>query len=149
MEKLHRLIIDKLPDFILGGWADFIVSEIGNTNHINFKVKQDPNRKDTYYVRYKSIDWKYIGYIKVKLNDPDRLTYKPLFFPCNKKDKMTDEMINIATIFKKLVLYIYHLNTLPSNIEVLYAGKCSRCGRELKDPKYIDIGIGPTCLKKS
>jgi len=26
--------------------------------------------------------------------------------------------------------------------------KCSRCGRPLKDPKYVKIGIGSVCLKK-
>jgi hypothetical protein len=28
-------------------------------------------------------------------------------------------------------------------------GSCSRCGRELKDPKYIQLGIGPICIQKA
>lgn len=26
--------------------------------------------------------------------------------------------------------------------------KCSRCGKELKTPKSIELGLGPVCVKK-
>lgn len=26
--------------------------------------------------------------------------------------------------------------------------KCGRCGKELKTPKSIEVGLGPTCAKK-
>lgn len=137
METLHKLTIESLPQFILGGYADFIVSEIDSRDHINFKVKQDARDKHKFYVRYKSIDWIYIAYFQT---DGENFRYMSQSTTIDGKLK--------SDIFRKLLLFIYFGRKVPSNLEILYSAQCSKCGRELKDPKYIEIGIGPTCLKK-
>ena len=38
-------------------------------------------------------------------------------------------------------------NSLPKSLSVYHYNTCSRCGRKLRDPKSIERGIGPECVK--
>lgn len=138
---MYKLNLENSQRYILGGKANFIVKDTNNQDHIEFKVRQDPKNESIYYIRYKGIDWYYIGYIIVSQD-------KALFYP-SIKGEMTDDNLLKADIFKKLILYIYHLNSLPKNIEILYTGVCSVCGRKLTDPIYIEIGVGKICLENN
>lgn len=143
---MHQLNLENSRNYILGGKADFVLSDVNNSNHINFQVRQDVKSLNIYYVKFKSIDWIYIGYIKTKEIYEENVKYNiPQFFPVIKN--VTDEMILKSSIFKKLIMYIYYIDRLPSNVEILYAGKCCMCGRKLTDPAYIEIGIGKLCLE--
>jgi hypothetical protein len=140
MENYHCLQVEYLDKFILGGSSEFILSEKETKNHIDFHVKQDSKNKSLYWVRYKSIEWIYIGRI---LLEP-----KILFHPLKVNTNTSNEIIEKAEVFRKFILYIFYVKKIPSNLEVLYTGKCSICHRTLKNPTYIKIGIGPECLKK-
>lgn len=145
---MHKLTLENSQNFILGGKADFIVSDINNNDHINYEVRQDVKQKNIYYVKYKSLDWVYLGYIRTtEVKTEDVIYYIPEFFPVIKR--LTDQIIQKSSIFNKIILYIYYIQKLPSNIEIKYAGRCSICGRKLTDPAYIEIGIGKQCLEKS
>lgn len=139
--ELHKLNLENAQRYILGGKADFVIRDINTQDHIEFKVRQDIKNNKIYYVRYKSIDWLYIGVLEI-WND------KPVF-RVSIKGKMTEDMILKSQVFYKFILYVYHILNLPCNIDILYTGVCSRCGRKLTDPIYIEIGIGKICLEKS
>lgn len=142
MENTYKLKLEYLKPFILGGSANFIVKEKNNNNHIEFKTKKDAKDENILYVKYKSIDWEYIGYIKKNENMFFNVSVNKLYTKLNIEDIITK-----SKIFRKLYLYIFHLNKLPDNIEILYTGRCSICNRTLTDPKYIEIGIGKVCLE--
>lgn len=145
MENYYSLTMDSLPQFILGGVAEFVLSEKDTKSHIAFRVKRDSKEENKYWVRYKSVDWVYIGYIDAKPVS----TNNPLFYPLKLDRHTPDETIIKADIFRKFVLYVYHLNKIPENLDVLYTGRCCMCNRELKDPIYIKIGIGKICLQNA
>lgn len=54
--------------------------------------------------------------------------------------------------FQTLINYLHFLFSarakLPNNVQFLHLGKCSRCGRILKDPTSIERGIGSKCINK-
>lgn len=133
---MYNLTIEVLPDYIFGGKANFIIKELNSKDHIEFKIRQDVKDKNIYFVRYKSIDWKYIGI----LNKKDLR-----FFPVIEASELTKEKLDVTEVFYKLMIFILQLKRLPLNLEVLFTGECSICGRKLTDPKYIKIGIGSTC----
>lgn len=141
--------MDSLPQFLIGGTAEFILSEIGNKNHIRFKIKRDVKDEKKYWVRYKAVgDWRYIGYIHYDLLREGTfwiLGTEPVaqYHP---QPNTEDDRV-ISEIFRKFLLFVYYLKKIPSNLEVLYTGECCVCGRRLKDPIYIKIGIGKICLE--
>lgn len=137
---IYKLNLINTQRYILGGRADFIVQDINTQDHIEFKVKQDAKNDKVFYVRYKSIDWIYIGKIEIYNSLP--------IFRVSIKGKFSDDENLKSQIFYKLILYIYYIENLPCNINILYTGTCSRCGRKLTDPEYIEIGIGKVCLEK-
>jgi hypothetical protein len=143
---MYKLNLENVQKYILGGKADFIIRDINNEDHINFKVKKDVKNDRVYYVTYKSIDWLYLGkieiYINSKKDEKDFVNFKALT-----TGKITEDVKLKCEIFYKFILWIYHKETLPINIEVMYSGKCSVCNRKLTDPKYIEIGIGKHCLE--
>lgn len=49
-------------------------------------------------------------------------------------------------------IYLYRMVTKPSmntKMEVYHEGVCSVCGRPLRDPKSIKVGIGPRCRQRT
>ena len=135
--KINEL--EYIQNFILGGRANFVINDMETGDHIEFKVKRKIDT-EIYYVQYKSIDWVYIGYIHtVKVDDLNVPVFK-------KKDIKGAE--RAVYIFDLLIKFFYYIQRIPTNIEFLYTGICSRCGRKLTDPEYIRIGIGKVCLTK-
>lgn len=155
MDK-HRLKdIDSIQSYILGGRADFILNDIEIDNHINFQSRRDSKDKSIYFIKYKSIDWIYIGFIRTKEIKIDNEIYNiPFFYPIKEgviynKIKTTKEQIEKSNIFSNFIKYVYYIGIVPRNLEVLYSGICCKCGRKLTDPLCIEMGIGETCLRNS
>lgn len=140
---MYKLTIDKLPAYILGGRANFIVRDINIDVHIEYKIKRDKNNGRIYHISYKSIDWVYIGVLELWIIEGKTLVK----FVAKNVIRITDDMIDKAIIIRKLILNIFYLSRLPNNIEIIYTGVCSVCNRKLTDPKYIEIGIGKICLE--
>lgn len=126
----HKIKQENLKTYLFGGNADFILKDTRNNDYINYNIVKYPN--DIFRVYHKSAKKTYIGNIIGKI------------FTILDKEASND----IATIFSKFHYILIYTDKLPSNIDVYYTGKCSVCNRTLKNPKYIDIGIGIECLKK-
>lgn len=144
--ELHKLNkIEYIQNYILGGRADFVISDITKDIHLNYTVTVDKRDASIYYVRFKSLESIYIGLIKITETKVNEDVYNiPKF---TTKKFLKEEYNYKAEVFNKLLLYIYYLNKLPNNIEFLYTGTCSICNRKLTNPKYIEIGIGEKCLQ--
>lgn len=148
METYELKDLSRVQDYILGGRADFIISDRNIDLHINFKVNIDSKDKNKYYVKYKSADWIYIGMINTKTIEIENVLLNYPLFSLSKKS-LTKDQIDKGSIFSILIKYLYYIQTIPRNIQFLYTGRCSICGRKLTDPEYIKIGMGPTCLENN
>lgn len=148
---MYKLSEDNIKEFLLGGYANFVLKNITNNHHIEYtiKIKEETRKlnRTLYFVSYKSTEWQYIGILvreKVLSNGQEKEEINFHF----KTDISVDHYLQAKT-FKGLIEFIYHKDKLPNNVEILYTGQCSICNRKLTDPKYINIGIGPTCLKNN
>lgn len=129
----YKIQYEHLNKYIFGGKADIILKDIRNNDYINFYILKNSKNFVVYYKTFKLIK---IGEIK---HSNDFIILEPFKQNLDKDyTKIFIKFFNIIFIDKKI----------PNNIEVYYTGKCSICGRTLKNPKYIEIGIGVECLKK-
>lgn len=144
LQKLSK--VEYIQNYILGGTADIVVTDTIKDLHINYTITKDKKDDTIYYVRFKSHSSIYIGFIKTKEVKVNQDVYNIPEF--KKKSNLQEDYNYKAEVFHNLILYIYYLNKLPNNIEILYTGRCSVCNRQLTNPDYIAIGIGEICLQK-
>lgn len=131
--------------FLIGGEADFIITNLKTGNHINFIFvhPKDTEKKkyndNLYYIYYMSNKKIYLGAIHIFI-DKGLVDSKI-------SDKLNEDEIQKHYIFEHLIRYILWLKRYPKGVKITYTGKCSKCSRKLTDPKYIEIGIGKYCLE--
>ena len=122
--------------FILGGRADFT-------------IYQEPNIQ----VKYRVIvnDSRNVWFIYTETNSSKKVSYQgyftkssPYIFKVGKKPNIE---LNEKAI-KGLMWVLNHANSLPSTVHILHHGKCSVCGRQLKDVDSLASGLGPVCREK-
>lgn len=120
MEKI--IPHNKVLEFILAGNAEFTVKNDKTGNHRVYKVRKrkEPN---TWYVFATS------GYVGVINRESYGLLYRGLE--------------EFKQVFKLIVD-----DKIPDNAKFYHIGKCCVCGRPLKDPESIELGIGPQCRGK-
>lgn len=123
-------------DFILGGKSDFTIF-------------QEPDIQVKY--RIVSSDNGNVWFIYTQTKGSKKISYQGYFtksVPYTfKESKNTIEEVNTRAI-KGLMWVLNHANSLPSTVHVLHHGKCSMCGRQLKDADSLASGLGPVCRKK-
>lgn len=124
-------------DFILGGKSDFTIF-------------QEPDIQVKY--RIVSSDNGNVWFIYTQTKGSKKISYQGYFtksVPYTfKESKNTIEEVNTRAI-KGLMWVLNHANSLPSTVHVLHHGKCSMCGRQLKDADSLASGLGPVCRKKA
>lgn len=124
-------------DFILGGKSDFTIF-------------QEPDIQVKY--RIVSSDNGNVWFIYTQTKGSKKVSYQGYFtksVPYTfKESKNTIEEVNTRAI-KGLMWVLNHANSLPSTVHVLHHGKCSICGRQLKDADSLASGLGPVCRKKA
>ena len=125
-----------ISDFILGGKSDFTIF-------------QEPDIQ----VKYRVVlnDSGNVWFVYTETEGSKKVSYqgyftksKPYTFKVGKKP---DIKINSKAI-KGLMWVLNHASNLPSTVHILHHGKCSMCGRQLKDAESLASGLGPTCRKK-
>lgn len=135
--------VSHLQKFLLGGKAQItIVNQITKNEYTYFikrKIDDKGKETDSYYIYLVGKGrGNYIGYF---------LKSKPVIV-CYISTKIEEENRKSFIIIDGFISILYRQNLMPKGIKVFYDGRCSICNRVLKDPTYIEIGIGPECLKK-
>jgi hypothetical protein len=142
--------VSHLQKFLLGGKAEVtLVNQITKNEYSYFiKRKLDDNGEQTdvfyiYLVGKRKGD--YLGFFRVRDNSPE-----PVIVPSQLtiSKKIDEDNRKAFTIIDGFISILYRQNLSPRGVKVFYNGRCSVCNRVLKDPVYIEIGIGPECLKK-
>jgi hypothetical protein len=148
---LHQLnTLEMVQSTIINNKSTFIVKNTKTENQMDFTVvlsKENTNSK-IYYVYLKHTKSYYIGSISVTnvLSMGEEKVYRTFTISKNIHDESI-EIVAKANIFSKLIEFIYQKQTLPVGIEFYHTGLCRRCGKKLTQLKYVDLGIGPNCLK--
>ena len=122
-------------NFILGGKSEFYLENTETDNRFHFFVRASDN-KNLFFIHLINDDLKvskYLGYIS-----------RGFIFNKGKKGEGSEQMLPI----KALVYTLKYVDKLPDSVRVQHLGKCSRCGRKLKDAESIARGLGPECYKK-
>ncbi len=136
---MYKIEYENIKPFLLGGKCNFVLINTTTNNHIGYTInlvdKKKETDKDRYYIFYNSTSPIYIGWLN---EDASWLGLAP---------NIEEQYLKQQAIFHKLHEFIFKKNKYPNNIEIHYTGQCSKCGRILKDPKYIKLGIGKYCLE--
>lgn len=149
---LHKLdTLEKIRDYVVNIHSNFIIKNTNTNNSIEFYIKLKKNstiNKRIYYVYLKYIRSYYIGTIifeDIISDGKDRINK---WFTLSKNIHTEIVEVNVkSVIFQKFFEFIYIKEELPNGIEIYHTGQCAVCGRKLTNPKYMEIGIGPKCIK--
>lgn len=134
-------ITEDILAFIFGGKAEFTILQesINGKKEVSVRYRVSLSKdKNVYFVSTQpigSVDLSYHGYLyKGKY-------YKGKKFDFNPGDYNTPAIHALLWVLSKG-------DNLPYVVHVLHHGKCSRCGRKLKDLESLQCGMGPECRKK-
>lgn len=139
---MENEVHERVKDFLFGGNACFTLLQEGTgckkSVSVRYRIVQSKDNKNMYFVYTNPIgekELKYHGYI-----------FKGSF------KKAKNLKFNPASYNEKAIIALQWLlvkgDNLPRIVHVLHDGKCSRCGRKLKDVESLRCGLGPECRKK-
>lgn len=132
LQNLLNMITGRIPlqhaeQFILGGRAYFFFHNSQSDNKERYYVKE---KGDGLYWVYTHTRREYLGSIKFReFYSAKGVSGRPV------------------EVFKWVWNHIIHF-TLPSSIHIYHEGMCGVCGRSLRDPESVLLGIGPICRGK-
>jgi hypothetical protein len=126
-----------IENFLFAGKAVFTIRSAKTGQHYTYRVNKKKD-SDIFFIAlnlgYK--EFVYLGYVK------------------NRRFTTTAKSCRSATskevlAFKFLLKQISLVGDLRQDLEFFHEGTCGRCGRALTDPVSIELGLGPTCRKRS
>lgn len=148
---MYKLSEKHIKEYLLGKRANFVLENKTNGHHAEFSIsiKKDTefSNRVVYNVFFKSNQSVYIGRItkeKILSNGENIIRYN--FWELKPSHDNYKDYYDRSKLFSIFFRLIFYNNKIPNNVNVLYTGQCSICGRKLTNPTYIDIGIGPDCL---
>jgi len=136
--------IENIKNFLFGGNATITLQSAKSGKHFTFKVRVAKKDDDTapYFVSVLNGTDNYTNYAYVGIISSDKKSFK-----LTQKSKITEDALS----YKAFNYFFTQLlqNKINPDLSVLHSGTCGRCGRKLTTPKSIEIGLGPSCAKKS
>lgn len=135
-------------NFILGGKSEFSILQDSTSRldsiDIRYRVIVSDKNKNLYFVYTEcnnSRIMKYHGYLAYSNSGIN-------FY--RGKAKTSDGEFNEKAVkgLQWVLSMLFSGRELPSVVHVLHHGRCSRCGRKLKDSESLMCGLGPECRKK-
>lgn len=145
---MYSEVSDDILNFILGGKAEFsIIQDATSTSKkviMRYEVSKSIDNSKIYFVSTECNTSRIVKYHGYLLRTRDGIKFK------RGNAKISDENFNIRSI-KGLMWVIKVLELrgcIPGSVHVIHHGRCSRCGRKLKDEESLRYGLGPECRKK-
>lgn len=132
------------PQFFTAGKAIFTVDN-GKGDHYTYRVDRTPpkdNYPEAWLVKLltgpnNTRDYTYLG----KLNPTTgqvTLTQKSRYQADTTPVRVVQWALN----------RVWEAKNLPEGYQIRHEGRCGRCGAPLTNPKSLDTGLGPECIKK-
>ena len=136
--KYNNVIANKyLEKYIFAGNAYFTLTSRKTNAHYTYNISKKKNAPVWFVKIQDGHSNVYSGYIKVNNG-----TYQ--YYKGNSGTYDMDDNRILS-----LMWFIRHINDtdIDNKIVLQHVGKCCKCGRKLTDPKSIELGIGPECMK--
>lgn len=135
--------VDKtmIESFILGGKAEFTILQ--DTNNVQARYRVVKSKDSKLWFIYST------GENQTSLSYQGFITKGDLSYSSMRYGKNSPRNLNEKSN-KALLWVLRHAvkNTLPDSMHVIHHGKCSVCGRPLKDTISLMYGVGPVCREK-
>ena len=135
-----------VEDMIFAGHATFTILNTETNNHFTYRIRKPDKmlpRSGVWWVWSKDENggWHYLFSYFDDPNDFSKLIPK---ITGRSAIKSWDHIQA-----KAILWYVNRLRQrrIPKNVVIQFADHCCRCGRQLTDPKSLDRGIGPECVK--
>lgn len=141
-------VSEEILNFVLGGKAEFsiIQDETSTTKKVvmPYSVTKSDNNPKVYFVYTECSNsnvMKYHGYL---LRTRDGIKFKRGSAKISNEDFNTRAIKGLLWVINSLE----HRGSIPRSVHVMHHGRCSRCGRRLKDEESLRYGLGPECRKR-
>lgn len=131
---MNNEVLGNYKEFILGGKAEFTIFQEPNIQ-VKYRVYANDN-KTCWFVYTEPNDSKdtvYQGYLK-----------RDLSFNVGARGMQNYNQVAVNA----LLWVLKHKGNMPDKVHIYHHGKCSVCGRKLKDAESLKYGIGPTCRSR-
>lgn len=139
--------VDKtmIESFILGGKAEFTILQDTNNVQARYRVVKSKDSKlwFIYSTEENQTSLSYQGFI-TKDDLSSSSVYSSMRYGKN-SPRNPNERSNRALLW---VLQHAVKDALPDGVHVIHHGKCSVCGRPLKDTTSLMYGVGPVCRER-
>ncbi len=144
MEDLIVLKNNIIKKFVTGGHSEFTVRSLRTDKHLIFKVNNTKKEQKKYFV---SIDTHYGNYmcIGIMYTNPNKTNFT--FVKSSRLKGGKDASVSVL-VFNYIVKHYLNSQNHCEEMIFYHHGKCAICGRKLTTPESIEIGIGPSCLKR-
>jgi len=131
-------------EFVLAGKAIFTVNN-DKGQHYTYKVDRKENRNGQGYIYFVSFlrgsdnenDYSYLGLLKDQTGE----------IVLTRASKVISDNV-IYRVARWSTKIVWESKSIPEGYGINHCGCCGRCGRTLTNPKSIESGIGPECIKK-
>ena len=132
-----ELDLESFHDFLFGGDAEFSIINTERGRKADYHVRVNTEGNVWFiYICEKGNRYRYAGFIVRRGND----------FEYRKGLKGTYEYEDAC--IRVLFYILKYKSRSDKNLQVIHHGKCSVCGRKLKDIESVRRGIGSSCFKK-
>ena len=145
--ELHLIDQTKALQFILAGKSLFTVENKVSKKRFTFlvqKAKSPSGDKQMYFCKCCDSNGSYRFFGTIIQNTITKQVY---FKYSAKADQLPQDTIAVVA-FDHIINKIFSLNKFNTNMNVWHRGLCCRCGKVLRTPESIQLGIGPECIKK-
>lgn len=90
-------------------------------------------------LRHQNDPWAFVGRVQP---EPSAQFAAHVILPTFKSDKTKGREIAIANWAIQMII---GQKTLPTGYTIEHTGRCGKCGKMLRDPESIALGLGPIC----
>ena len=131
------------PAFFSAGNAIFTVSN-NKCNHYTYRITKSKGKIPLYSIllmdgTQNTKDYSYMGIFN-PITLTITLSYASMLYG------FTDDSIPV-NVAQWAIKMVKECKPLPAGYSIQHEGKCCRCGCALTNPKSIELGIGPDCIK--
>lgn len=141
-------VSSNILNFIFGGKSEFSIiqdaTKVTGSIDVRYRIVVSDNRKNLFFVYTEcsnSRNLKYHGYLLCTENSIKFIRGNAKIIDLEFNGKAVKGLLWVLNILQSK-------RKLPNVVHIVHHGKCSRCGRKLKDTESLMCGLGPECRKK-
>lgn len=142
--------LQRIKRYITAGDCYVILCSTRTKFHYSYKIKRWEKNPNCFFVTHHTVETMKVGMFKIEADSTPlaEMKYNITGFHFYLTKCQLPENHAAVRAFGYL-MHCLNRNEYPALVEVWHNGSCGKCGRVLKDPESIEVGIGPECRKKA